>query len=194
MKIYSVYLLAVCIGIFLFSCSQEEVSDVDVKSMQSLPDAQVYITEASITFDAVISRNCGLKNEHICFHDSISGKTYDYDLITYSDNEYAADFNKDGIPDLKMIIDGNTIVGQIGEYTDLLKIQKEIKDNYVFYTFEHTGLSRSVSYTHISWWECVGRLVSTPEVGVLSMFTGPVMAGALAVICLDDNNRWGVSQ
>ncbi|MCD7923263.1 MAG: hypothetical protein LUI85_00620 [Bacteroides sp.] len=187
--------MSVCIGFLLFSCSQEEVSDIDVKSLhdQNLPDVQVYITKASITIDAVSSRNCGLKNEHICFHDSISGKTYDYNLITYSNNEYAADFNKDGIPDLKMTVDGDTIVGKIGEYTDVLNIQKEVKDNCIFYDFDTVESARSVSYVHISWWGCVSRLASTPEVGILSMFTGASMAGALAIICLDDNNRWEVN-
>ena len=77
-------------------------------------------------------------------------------------------------------------------YVNTLLISREEKDGYVFYTFKEENPSRA--YTHISWWGCVTRLASNSTISTIGLVTGGVaMAGALALICLDDRNRWEVN-
>lgn len=183
--------LLISIGICIFSsCSKENITNTN---SPMFPDAQALISNFNITPKNSQSRN-EQNTSSISFTDSISGNSYQFDLIAYSDKVFGADFNQDGTPELKMTLDeNNRIIGEMNGYTNVLLISQEKKDGYIFYTFKEESMSR-VIYRHISWWDCVTRLASNAYVGTVGLITGGVaMAGALAVICLDDRNRWEVS-
>lgn len=101
--------------------------------------------------------------------------------------------NSDGVPELEMTLgEDNRIIGKMDGYVNTLFISREEKDGYVFYTFKEESQSRA--YTHISWWGCVTRLASNPTRATIGLVTRDIpLAGALALICLDDKNRWEVN-
>ena len=183
------YLLVV-IGACLFnSCSEEKVPS---SKTSAFPDAQVLISDFNVVEKDSRSQN-GNSVSTISFTDSISGNSYQFDLQAYSDKHFGSDFNFDGVPELEMTLgENNRIIGKMDGYVNTLLISREEKDGYVFYTFKEENPSRA--YTHISWWGCVTRLASNSTISTIGLVTGGVaMAGALALICLDDRNRWEVN-
>lgn len=188
MKIKLVFLCIVVI--MLNACSVEDSANENYN--QGFPEAQAFISEITVDENDA-SRSNDVKSFKISFRDSISGFSYGYNLLCYDTDKYGADFNDDNIPELIMVSQGNKIVGQMNGYTNVLHITRENKDGYILYSFQEETPQTRVTYTHLSWWGCVTRLVSTPEVSFTGMFTSSIaMAGALAIICLDDNNRWDV--
>ncbi len=181
------YLILLSIISFI-SCTNEMTED-----LSTLPDAQIYMTDM-VTTDIQTSRSNGVQTvNNISFHDSISGNDYNYTLYTYSDSIATADLNCDGIEDLHMLLKENKIIGTMGGYVNELNYITYMDGNNLIYEFSSNPVSR-VSYKHLSWWECCTRLAATGDVAMIALITGAAapVAAAIAVVCLDDRNRWEV--
>lgn len=179
------YLILVCIFTCI-SCTNEMNED-----LTSLPEVQIYMTDI-ISTKLQPSRSDGVQSVyHTSFHDSISGNDYKYTLFTYSDSIAAADLNCDGIEDLHMLCKGNKIIGTMDGYINELNYKTYKENNNLIYEFSSKPISR-VSYKHLSWWGCCTRLAATGETAIASMIAGAATAAAIAVICLDERNRWEV--
>lgn len=192
----------VCIGgilPLLFSCSHDEAISKEIKKNDLLPDAQAFVTSMNIS-PIPMTRGDGVVVNNVVFRDSISGQTYDYYLLAYSDNKFGLDINKDGLVEVKMCVDGNIIMSEMDGCSDILQIKCEEENGAFIYIFDTLSRKTRVTYRHISWYECVKRLALAPDVslgvGLLSTikrYAFPAVAGAAAVICLDNRNRWDVS-
>lgn len=183
------YLLVIIGASFFYSCSEEKIPS---SKTSAFPDAQVLISDFNVVEKESRSQN-DYSVSTISFTDSISGNSYQFDLLAYPDKHFGADFNSDGVPELEMTLgEDNRIIGKMDGYVNTLFISREEKDGYIFYTFKEESQSRA--YTHISWWSCVTRLASNQTIATIGLVTGGVpLAGALALICLDDRNRWEVN-
>ena len=177
------------LSILTFTSCTNETTD----SLSSLPEVQIYMTDM-ITADTQTSRSNGVPTvNNISFHDSISGNDYKYTLFTYSDSIATADLNCDGIEDLHMLLKENKIIGTMDGNVNELNYRTYMEGSNLIYEFSENPISRA-SYQHISWWECCTRLAATGDVAMIALVTGTAapVAAAIAVVCLDDRNRWEV--
>ena len=178
----------------LSSCNNENEESI------SLPDSQVYITKMNVT-NAANTRSTYNCNEvqNVSFEDFISGKSYDFIFLVYSDNTYGIDIDKDGTVDMMVTVKDNeiTATSKNNEFETVV-VGQEDNERYTTYTLN--APQTRVTYRHISWFSCVERLTLNEDVamgsGLASMFRKYAfgyVAGAAAVICLNDSNRWDVS-
>ncbi len=177
----------------LTSCCKDEVTQNCESNSTSLPDAQVYITEMKVK-DAIGTKTYSDVSEakNVSFEDFISGKSYSFDIITHSKNNFGVDINRDGTEDLIMTIDGNKICGTIGENSDVVYINTEKKDGLIVFNMQQPDSVLTKGYTHISWWSCVKRLVCNEDLCIFNVCLPGYVAGAAAIVCLDGRNRWEV--
>jgi len=164
-----VWLWGILSCFMLSSCNNEN------EESMSLPDSQAYITKI------------------------ISGKSYDFNFLVYSDNTYGIDIDKDGTVDMTVTVRGNEITATSkNNESETVVVGQEDSERYTTYTLN--APQTRVTYRHISWFSCVKRLTLNEDVamgsGLASMFRKYAfgyVAGAAAVICLNDSNRWDVS-
>ena len=120
-------------------------------------------------------------------------------FLVYSDNTYGIDIDKDGTVDMMVTVKDNeiTATSKNNEFETVV-VGQEDNERYTTYTLN--APQTRVTYRHISWFSCVKRLTLNEDVamgsGLASMFRKYAfgyVAGAAAVICLNDSNRWDVS-
>lgn len=184
------YILAIFLITVFFSCTNNE----SIVHENKLPEVQTFITKMEIT-EVPTSRSDLQTIKHITFHDSISGEDYKYNMIVYSDSIMSVDLNCDGTGELHMSLRDGKIIGTMDGHTNELTINYYKEGENIIYEMTENSLSR-VTYTHLSWWECCTRLALVGDVAYLTLAipgVGTAVAGAIAVICLDERNRWEVN-
>lgn len=189
-------ILFLCSVTLLCSCRQNE----ELSPTEDLPDVQVFITSFDVASKKLV-QNKTLPVENISFRDSISGQSFSYSIYATSDNEYSVDIDADDIIDMHITIEGDILKAEMNDCTEFVRINQERENGYWIYNLNviHQQASR-VSYKHISWFDCVKRLsfnsdvaFGTSIVSSVTKYAFPYVAGAAAVVCLDDRNRWEVN-
>lgn len=190
-----VFIFFISLSLFETSCSNESILG-EYSSTQ--PNA--IIKDLKLTpLLSTRSTNISGEDNLVSFTDDATGEEYEYILRQESKDNYTAIFDPEG-ESIKLSMK----VHQINEHEWVVEhecdsLYKAVKitttsqaNGNTLISLDHNVPNTRSYWVRESWLDCVTRLSLGTEAGMLSMFMRsyvPCIAGAAAVVCLDNRSR-----
>lgn len=186
----------------LFSCSNESLDLEDEKN--ALPDAQAFVTNASVTQNAFPTTrsedSLEVTSFHFSFNESFSGQIYDFNFIVNEDGTFGIDYDGDNVGEIQLSVEGEQIKSIFNDDEFLARVTESEENGILFYSIENMDPATR-AHRRISWYDCVKRIAFNEDAAVVltvaSCFYSPIYCAAVAAagaICLLDEDMRVVNE